>query len=116
MRAWSESVRGSELYLSVITLGEIRRGIVRLQRRDRKQARALGTWLDGVGTEFADYTLDVTVAVADRWGGFDPRQPVPMADGLIAATALVHDLTIATRNVSDFERTGVRLVNPWEFK
>lgn len=114
--AWSASVKGAATYLSVITLGEIRRGIVRLERRDAPQARVLATWLAGIGAEFADRVLDVTSAVADRWGALDPQQPVPMADGLISATAIVHDLTLVTRNVGDVERTGVRFLDPWDHR
>lgn len=114
--SWSRSAKGSAIHLSVITLGEIRRGIVRLERRDAPQARLLATWLAGIAAEFADRILDVTGRVADRWGALDPQHPVPMADGLISATAIVHDLTLVTRNVRDVERTGVRLLNPWEYR
>jgi predicted nucleic acid-binding protein len=114
--AWFASVSGEPHYISVLVLGEIRRGITRLQGRDAQQARVLEAWLDQLATRFASRVLPIDAAVADRWARFDPARPVPVQDGLMAATALVHDLTLATRNVNDVAGTDVRVVDPWQHR
>lgn len=112
--AWLAQVDAYELYISVVTLGEIRRGITKLQRRnDHRQAAAVELWLATTKRQFADRIVPVTAEVAEGWGHHDAARPIPTADGLIAATAEVNGWTLVTRNVKDFEHTGVRLLNPF---
>lgn len=112
--AWMEQRPAQALYLSVLTLGEIRKGIERLQG-DARQA-ALLDWLEvALPRFFWGRVLAVDARTADRWGRLQGSagRPLPAIDSLLAATALQHDLTLVTRNTADFEGMGVRLVNPW---
>ncbi|HZX30058.1 MAG TPA: type II toxin-antitoxin system VapC family toxin [Rhodocyclaceae bacterium] len=104
----------AELYLSVQTLGEIRRGVENIRGRgDLPQAQRLETWLHWVMTEYADRILDFDMDCAQVWGKLmSPHQQHPI-DKQIAAIALIHDLTVVTRNAADFQGTGVRLHNPF---
>lgn len=113
LRAWLTSVRGAEVYLSVLTVGEIRRGIESVRRRDRPQATVYEAWLMRLQRDYADYFLPVTMAIAEEWGRLNVPDPLPAIDGLLAATARVHNLTVVTRNTADFARTGVPLLNPF---
>jgi toxin FitB len=110
--AWIASHR-DELYLSVLVTGEIRRGIESIRRRDSTAAGSLERWLRELETTFEERILPVDAAVADRWGRLMAARPLPAIDGLLAATALVHGLTIATRNVWDVAPSGVSAVNPF---
>lgn len=112
IRAWFADAREVELFTSVLVLGEIRRGIESIRRRDAPSALALEQWLARLASDFAERVLPVDARVADRWGGLNVPDPIPTVDGLLAATALVHDLVLVTRNVRDVERTGVRLWDP----
>jgi predicted nucleic acid-binding protein len=112
--AWYASTGASDLYLSVLVLGEIRRGIERLRGRDADQSEALERWLLELRSSFADRILPVDAAVADEWGRIGAASPVPPEDGLMAATAKVHRMVFVTRNVSHVARTGARVLNPWE--
>jgi predicted nucleic acid-binding protein len=113
--SWIGSVRSSELYLSVLVVGEIRQGIERLARRDPEQAAAIERWSERLVRGYADRIVPVTAEIADTWGRLNAGSPLPVVDGLLAATALVHDWTlVVTRNVDDVERTGVRLLNPFD--
>ncbi|HEY5275144.1 MAG TPA: type II toxin-antitoxin system VapC family toxin [Coriobacteriia bacterium] len=112
IRAWFADAREDELFTSVLVLGEIRRGIESIRRRDLPSAIALEQWLTRLATDFADRVLAVDARVADRWGGLNVPDPIPTVDGLLAATALVHDLVLVTRNLRDVERTGARLCDP----
>ncbi|HEY8454175.1 MAG TPA: type II toxin-antitoxin system VapC family toxin [Actinopolymorphaceae bacterium] len=112
--AWFEPIPGDDLYLSVLVIGEIRQGIHRLRQRDEHRAARLELWLETIRQTYADRILPVTAAVAEEWGRLNTPDPIATVDGLMAATALVHDLTFATRNTKHIERTGVRLVNPFE--
>jgi len=112
IRAWFADAREEELFTSVLVLGEIRRGIESVRRRDASSALALEQWLDRLSSDFAEHVLPVDARVADRWGSLNVPDPIPTVDGLLAATALVHDLVLVTRNVRDVERTGVRLWDP----
>ena len=115
VRAWAEGIAEGEFHLSVITILEIERGILRLARRDEEQARQLRGWLEGgVLAGFADRIVPVTLEIARRSAALHVPDPVPERDALIAATALVHRMTVVTRNVGDFGRTGVEVLNPWE--
>lgn len=113
--AWFSSVSPDDLYLSVLTLGELRQGIESLRRKHPRAANALERWFTGICTDFSEKLLPVDAVVAERWGRLSHEQPIPSIDGLLAATAAVHDLTIVTRNVAGFERSGVALINPFEF-
>lgn len=111
---WLSSVNSRQLYLSVITLLELERGILRVERRDTIQGQMLRLWLDGnVLPVFADRILPVDVAVVRQCARLHVPDPRPESDTLIAATALVHGMTVVTRNVADFDPTGVAIINPW---
>jgi toxin FitB len=111
--AWAAATRSDQLYLSVLTLGEVRHGIQLLRRRDPVQAGVFEAWLDVLKRDFSDRLLPVTAEVADEWGRLGVPDPIPLIDGLLAATARIHDLTLVTRNTPDLARTGVRLLDPF---
>lgn len=112
VQAWFADAREEELFTSVLVLGEVRRGIESIRRRDVPSALALEQWLERLANDFAERVLPVDARVADRWGSLNVPDPIPTVDGLLAATALVHDLVLVTRNVRAVERTGVRLRDP----
>lgn len=114
VKAWLASTPASSLYLSVVVVGEIRRGVEQLRRRDSVQAIVYEIWLMRLSLEYADRILPVTVEIAEQWGRMNVPDPVPVIDGLLAATAQIRGLTLVTRNTADFVRTGVRLLNPFE--
>ncbi|HKF49872.1 MAG TPA: type II toxin-antitoxin system VapC family toxin [Terracidiphilus sp.] len=115
VRRWAASVDARDLYLSTITVYESELGILRLGRKDQRQASVLRAWFHTrILPAFADRILPVDSAVALRCAGLHVPDPCSLRDSLIAATALEHGMTIVTRNVRDFERTAVQLVNPWE--
>lgn len=111
--AFHEWLDDEAMFLSVMTIGELLRGAELKMRRDAGEAQALKRWVDVVERSFANHLLDVDRDVADLWGRLSAQRTRPVVDTLIAATAIVHDLTLATRNVADVRDTGVRLVNPW---
>lgn len=109
--------RASDLFLSAIVMGEIRFGIA-LMREPARRA-VLASWYASLAETYADVILPITLEIAEHWGELAARlrnvgRPLDAPDGLIAATAIVHDLTLWTRNTRDFEGTGARLFNPWE--
>lgn len=114
VKAWLASIPPVDVYLSVLVIGEIRRGIERLRPRDPAQAHAYEVWLAQLRRDYADRILPITAEIADVWGRMNVPDPLPTVDGLLAATAQVEGMIIATRNTADFVRTGVRLVNPFE--
>lgn len=116
VRSWFASVAGEPHYISALAVGEIRRGIAGLERRDPDQAGVLEAWLAELVRTFSDRILPIDIAVADCWGRLDLRGPFPVQDGMMAATAVVHDLTFVTRNIRHAEGTGARLLNPWEHR
>ena len=113
VQRWYQGIAPDELNVSVLVVGEIRRGIERLRRRDPQQAMQLEHRLSQLQVMMAGRILPVTLAIADRWGRINVPNPFPVVDGLLAATALEHDLILVTRNVRDVERSGVRLLNPF---
>ncbi|MBA2617185.1 MAG: type II toxin-antitoxin system VapC family toxin [Rubrobacter sp.] len=113
VRAWLASVPAGDLYLSALVVGEIRRGVERLKRRDPDQAEVYETWLGAVLNDYADRSIPVDAEIADEWGRMSVTDPVPIVDGLMAATAKVRNMTFVTRNTADVERSGVRILNPF---
>jgi len=112
--AWAESVDAAELFVSSITLMELEMGILSVERRDAVQGALLRSWLEQhVLPEFSGRTLPVDTAVALRCAQLHVPDKRGERDALIAATASVHGMTVVTRNVADFEPTGVHIVNPW---
>lgn len=115
LSGWVESVDAAELYVSVITLMELELGVLSIERKDAAQGALLRSWLEQhVLPEFSERTLPIDTAVAQRCARLHVPDKHGERDALIAATALVHGMTVVTRNVADFEPTGVAVVDPWE--
>jgi predicted nucleic acid-binding protein len=111
---WADSVDAGSLYLSAITILELELGILQMQRRDPRQGALLRTWLDTlVLPEFTGRIFPVDTAVAQRCAGLHVPDPRAERDALIAATAMVHGMTVVTRNLADFTPIGVSLLDPW---
>jgi len=111
--AWTQANLDVGHFLSVMTLGEIRNGIESLRRKDVSRAEIIEQWLNRFCVDYADAILPVTPEIADCWGRLNIPRTLPTTDSLIAATAVVHELTVVTRNVDDFLRCGVPVVNPF---
>jgi predicted nucleic acid-binding protein len=111
--AWFERQRTTDLFLSVISIGEIERGIARQRASAPAFADALAIWLDRVLTLYGERVVPFDLRAARRWGALSAALGNDSADLMIAATALEHGLTVVTRNVSDFERTGVAVLDPF---
>ena len=112
LRAWFAEAEEDALFTSVLVVGEVRRGIESLRRRDVPSALALEHWLAALTDGFADRILPIDRNVAEEWGRLNVPDPVPTVDGLLAATARVHGLTLVTRNTRDVVRTGVPILDP----
>ncbi|HEX2885521.1 type II toxin-antitoxin system VapC family toxin [Vineibacter terrae] len=112
--SWLRSVDPQSVHLSVITLGEISRGIALKQNSDPRTAAHLAEWLRKLRHDHGDRILPITDQIAVEWGRLTAQRPRGDADGLIAATAIVHDLIVVTRNVADFGDSGASTVNPWD--
>ncbi|MDD2749623.1 MAG: type II toxin-antitoxin system VapC family toxin [Acidithiobacillus sp.] len=113
--AWAESVDATDLFVSAITIMELELGVLSIERKDATQGALLRTWLEQhVLPEFSRRSLSVDTAVAQRCARLHVPDKRGERDALIAATALVHGMTVVTRNVADFKSTGVPLINPWE--
>jgi toxin FitB len=113
--AWAESVDAASLFVSAITIMELEFGVLSIERKDATQGVVLRAWLEQhVLPEFSERTLSVDTAVAQRCARLHVPEKCGERDALIAATALVHGMTIVTRNVADFQSTGVAILNPWE--
>lgn len=114
VKAWAENVSVASMFLSAITILELETGMLLIERRDSTQGAMLRTWLDAhVLPAFSGRILAVDTAVAQRCAKLHVPDPRAYRDALIAATALVHGMTVVTRNVADFESTGVEIFNPW---
>jgi predicted nucleic acid-binding protein len=114
VRKWALAHASERQYLSVLTLGELRNGVELRRLKNKTEAAALQRRLDRLCEEFEGSILTVTLEVAFKWGELNSPTTLPTSDSLIAATALVHNLVIVTRNVRDFHRMGVKIVNPFE--
>jgi len=112
---WLSMTRPSDLFVSVLTLGEIRRGIERLRARDEAQSAVFETWLGEVETVFDDRVLGIDGSVAQTWGRISASDPLPAVDGILAATALTHGLVVVSRDRRPFERVGVPWLDPWAY-
>lgn len=113
VKKWFGGLEAGEIYLSVLTIGEIRRGVESIRRRDPDSAAALDSWLARLDETHGDRILPVDRAIAEEWGRMNVPDPLPVVDGMLAATAKVAGLTFATRNVADVKGTGVKLVDPF---
>jgi len=111
---WYESIADESLYLSALVFGEIRKGIEGCRTRDPAQARALEKWLAAVNKAFGERILPIESAVAEEWGHMAARRPLSVVDGLLAATAKVHGMTLVTRNIRNVTGLGVGILNPFE--
>jgi predicted nucleic acid-binding protein len=112
--AWYDSIDDAEIYLSVLVLGEIRKGLERARLGNPAQVRALENWLAAIGTTFAERILPIDQAIADEWGRMSAKRPVSTIDALLAATAKVNDMTLVTRNTVDVADLGAKVLNPFE--
>lgn len=111
--AWFDATPPTDLYLSVLVVGEIRQGVERLRPRDPARSERFETWLVQLQESFADRILPVTTPIAEAWGRLRAPGPLPVVYTLLAATALVHGLTVVTRDTAPFERVGVPWLDPW---
>jgi predicted nucleic acid-binding protein len=112
-RTWLRSVHPTSVFLSVITLGEIAKGSALKARSDPRAAGSLRVWLETLRQDHGDRILPITDRIALEWGRLAALRPRAMADGLIAATAIIHSKVLVTRNVTDFADTGVQIIDPW---
>jgi toxin FitB len=110
---WIESTDSKDHFICAVSLGEISTGTHRLNRSDKARAAVIFDWLGTLVSQFQDRIVNIDQDVAMEWGRIAAIRTRGEADGLIAAAAIVNDLTIVTRNVRDFADTGVRLINPW---
>jgi predicted nucleic acid-binding protein len=111
--AWYDSVSSAEIYISVLSVGEIRLGIERLRRKDAAQTDLLEQWLRGLRATYAGHIIDVDASVAEEWGRLNVPDPLPVIDGLLAASAKARGWTLVTRNTADLARCAVPVLNPF---
>ena len=112
--AFLSAAEPSALYISVLTLGELRKGVALKKRTDPDTAKRLAHWVDGLEYSFADRILGINAATATIWGELSAQRPRPVIDTLLAATAIAYDLILVTRNTADVQDTKVSLLNPWK--
>jgi toxin FitB len=111
---WWDTVTSAEVFISALTIGEIRLGIERLRRKDNAQADLLEHWLHGLRAIYDDHIINVDAGIAEEWGHLNVPNPLPIIDGLLAATARARGLVLVTRNVADLTRSGIRVLNPFD--
>jgi toxin FitB len=114
VRAWFEKHDQSAHFLSVLTIGEIRRGVEQIRSKDPSKAAVYDSYLAEILNIFDGRILGIGIKEAEIWGRLNAVETLPEVDGLMAATAIVHDLTVVTRNIKDFHRSGAKVMNPWE--
>lgn len=112
--AWWDRVAAADIFLSALTIGEIRLGVERLRRKDGAQAERLARWLAGLQTGYADRIVAVDARIAEEWGRMSVPDPLPVIDGLLAATARVRGWSLVTRNVGDLAGRDVAVINPFD--
>jgi len=113
VNAWAQSVEPNQHFLSVLVVGELRRGAILRRRTDRAAADALEQWIARLTHLYGDRILPITLETAQEWGRLSALRPIPPEDGLLAATAHVHQLTLVTRNTRNVQDLGVSILNPW---
>lgn len=113
VREWFADVEGEDLAISVLVVGEIRLGILRLSRRDAEAAAHLTAWLRRLERSYLGRTFDIDREVVEVWAALNAERSLSVVDSLQGATAIVHGLTLVTRNVADLEGTGVSVLNPF---
>jgi len=111
--SWMENTDPASLHISVLTLGEIAKGAARVARRDVAQAAVFQHWLDTTRLQFVDRVIAIDTEISVTWGRLNANRPLPVVDGLLAATAIVHGMVLVTRNLRDIADTGVELLDPW---
>ena len=114
--SWYEKIEDASLYLSVLVIGEIRKGIERIRPKDPVQAAAIENWLVAVDKAFGERILPIDRAVANEWGRLTASRPLPVIDGLLAATAKIHRMTLVTRNTAEIADLDVHILNPFELR
>ena len=114
--SWYDKIADANLYLSVLVIGEIRKGIERIRPKDSAQANAIENWLTAIDRAFGERILPVDRAVANEWGRLNATRPLPVIDGLLAATAKIHGMTLVTRNTADIAELGVHILNPFALR
>ncbi len=114
VRCWFEKVEEAQLFTSVLVIGEIRRGIENIRRRDAQSAFHLERWLKNVQNDFQERIIPIDEQIAETWGYLNVIRPLPVIDGLLAATAKTYDFILVTRNTKDIQNIGVQWINPFE--
>lgn len=113
VRKWSQAHAADQHWISVVSIGEIRKGIELLRLKSPQQCPSFERWLASIKSEFEGQVLDITDEIAERWGALMAKRPRPVADCYLAATAIEHGLAIVTRNTADFADCGVKVIDPW---
>ncbi|WP_437505877.1 type II toxin-antitoxin system VapC family toxin [Sorangium sp. So ce1099] len=111
---WLDAADEDDLFMSVLTLGEVRMGALGLARRNPAGAARVQAWVDALHSQYAGRILPVSLEIAETWARLSVPDRLPAVDGLLDATAIVHNLTLVTRNTRDVARTGVKLINPFD--
>ena len=111
---WAAKESGQAHYISVLSLGEIRKGIELLRKKSLADCMPFEIWLQKLQSDYANCTIAITAEIAERWGELSALRPLPVIDSLLAATALEHGLTLATRYTKDFDGLGISIVNPFQ--
>jgi toxin FitB len=112
--AWYDTVSSAEIFVSVLSIGEIRLGIERLRSKDPARAEALEAWLHRLRAAYSGHIIEVDAEAAEEWGRMNVPRPLPVIDGLLAASARVRGWTLVTRNTADVARCGVQVLNPFK--